>query len=134
MFITILGCLGVTAGAHRLWAHRTYEATGSLRLLLVLFHTIAGVVGIWNFCLRDEPVNKLIVIITAYLSCSYPSKSYFVYRVQYTYLSCSYPSKLYFVYRVQYTTGYYITGFITSIMGQIKTLTIIKKDFSIVTM
>lgn len=33
--------LGITAGAHRLWAHRSYKAKLPLRLLLVLFNTIA---------------------------------------------------------------------------------------------
>ncbi|KZC09841.1 Stearoyl-CoA desaturase 5, partial [Dufourea novaeangliae] len=44
LFITSIGCLGVTAGAHRLWAHRSYEASGLLRLFLTLAHTLAGVV------------------------------------------------------------------------------------------
>jgi len=33
--------LGITAGAHRLWAHRSYKANLPLRLLLVLFNTLA---------------------------------------------------------------------------------------------
>ncbi|XP_023246138.1 acyl-CoA Delta(11) desaturase-like isoform X2 [Copidosoma floridanum] len=32
---------GITAGAHRLWAHRSYKATWQLRLLLVIFNTLA---------------------------------------------------------------------------------------------
>ncbi|KAJ1521712.1 hypothetical protein ONE63_003354 [Megalurothrips usitatus] len=31
----VVGFLGITAGAHRLWAHRSYKATLPLRLLLV---------------------------------------------------------------------------------------------------
>jgi hypothetical protein len=37
----LMGGLGITAGAHRLWAHRTYKATLPLRVLLALFQTIA---------------------------------------------------------------------------------------------
>lgn len=33
--------LGITAGAHRLWAHRSYKARLPLRVLLTIFNTIA---------------------------------------------------------------------------------------------
>lgn len=33
--------LGITAGAHRLWAHRAYKAKWPLRLILAFFNTIA---------------------------------------------------------------------------------------------
>jgi len=33
--------LGITAGAHRLWAHRSYKARLPLRILLTIFNTIA---------------------------------------------------------------------------------------------
>lgn len=33
--------IGITAGAHRLWAHRSYKAKWPLQLLLVVFNTIA---------------------------------------------------------------------------------------------
>lgn len=36
-----MSILGITAGVHRLWAHRAYKATFPLRLLLVFFSTIA---------------------------------------------------------------------------------------------
>ena len=39
------GGLGITAGAHRLWAHRSYKAKWPLRLLLVIFNTLAFQVG-----------------------------------------------------------------------------------------
>uniref|UniRef100_A0A1B6ILB5 Fatty acid desaturase domain-containing protein n=1 Tax=Homalodisca liturata TaxID=320908 RepID=A0A1B6ILB5_9HEMI len=32
---------GITAGAHRLWAHRSYKANLPLRMILVLFNTLA---------------------------------------------------------------------------------------------
>ena len=33
--------MAITAGYHRLWAHRTYEAHWSVRLLLLVFGTMA---------------------------------------------------------------------------------------------
>jgi len=36
-----LGGLGITAGAHRLWAHRSYKAKAPLRAFLVLCNTLA---------------------------------------------------------------------------------------------
>lgn len=33
--------LGITAGAHRLWAHRSYKAKWPLRLILMIFNTLA---------------------------------------------------------------------------------------------
>ncbi|XP_030371227.1 acyl-CoA Delta(11) desaturase-like [Scaptodrosophila lebanonensis] len=45
VFFSILlysvGVLGITAGAHRLWAHRSYKAKWPLRLILIVFNTIA---------------------------------------------------------------------------------------------
>jgi stearoyl-CoA desaturase (delta-9 desaturase) len=37
----LMGGLGITAGAHRLWAHRTYKAKLPLRILLGFFQTLA---------------------------------------------------------------------------------------------
>jgi stearoyl-CoA desaturase (Delta-9 desaturase) len=41
MFLYIISGLGITAGAHRLWAHRSYKARFPLRVLLMIFNTIA---------------------------------------------------------------------------------------------
>ncbi|XP_034944278.1 acyl-CoA desaturase 1-like [Chelonus insularis] len=40
--IAYLSILGVTAGAHRLWAHRTYEADTSLRIFLAICYYLSG--------------------------------------------------------------------------------------------
>ncbi|XP_059611867.1 acyl-CoA Delta-9 desaturase-like isoform X2 [Phlebotomus argentipes] len=37
----VISGLGITAGAHRLWAHRSYKAKLPLRILLAIFNTIA---------------------------------------------------------------------------------------------
>ncbi|XP_072938806.1 acyl-CoA Delta-9 desaturase-like [Epargyreus clarus] len=41
VFLYLCSGLGITAGAHRLWAHKSYKARLPLRLLLTLFNTIA---------------------------------------------------------------------------------------------
>ncbi|CAG9113322.1 unnamed protein product [Plutella xylostella] len=41
VFLYICSGLGITAGAHRLWAHKSYKARLPLRILLTLFNTIA---------------------------------------------------------------------------------------------
>lgn len=41
IFLYQLGGFGVTAGAHRLWSHRSYKATWQLRLLLTFCNTLA---------------------------------------------------------------------------------------------
>ena len=38
---TFLNGLGITAGYHRLWAHKTYEAHWTVRLVLLVFGTMA---------------------------------------------------------------------------------------------
>ncbi|GLV44231.1 uncharacterized protein CBL_12473 [Carabus blaptoides fortunei] len=40
--LVFLSVLGLTAGAHRLWAHHAYEANTGLRIFLMLCHTLAG--------------------------------------------------------------------------------------------
>ena len=37
----VYGGLGITAGAHRLWAHRTYKAKLPLRIFLCVAQTVA---------------------------------------------------------------------------------------------
>ena len=45
IFIALLSVLGATAGAHRLWAHRSYSASLPLRVLLMICQTALGQVG-----------------------------------------------------------------------------------------
>lgn len=42
--------MSVTAGYHRLWAHRTYEAHWSLRILFVIFGSMALQNSAWAWC------------------------------------------------------------------------------------
>ncbi|RLU24829.1 hypothetical protein DMN91_002919 [Ooceraea biroi] len=48
--------LGVTAGAHRLWCHRCYKAKWPMRLMLMIFHTIAFQDAIFQW-VRDHRVH-----------------------------------------------------------------------------
>ncbi|CAG4985876.1 acyl-CoA Delta-9 desaturase-like [Colias croceus] len=41
VFLYLCSGLGITAGAHRLWAHKSYKARLPLRILLTIFNTIA---------------------------------------------------------------------------------------------
>ncbi|RWS02867.1 acyl-CoA Delta(11) desaturase-like isoform X2 [Dinothrombium tinctorium] len=51
-----LGGLGVTAGAHRLWAHRSYKARLPLRIFLAYCFILAGQNDIYEWC-RDHRVH-----------------------------------------------------------------------------
>lgn len=44
--LSFIGIIGVTCGAHRLWAHQTYKADTLLKLFLMLCQTMAGQVKI----------------------------------------------------------------------------------------
>lgn len=44
--LSFIGIIGVTCGAHRLWAHQTYKADTLLKLILMLCQTMAGQVKI----------------------------------------------------------------------------------------
>lgn len=56
VFIGLLASLGVTAGAHRLWAHRTYKANWQLRTLLMIMQTICFQNHIYEW-VRDHRVH-----------------------------------------------------------------------------
>ncbi|OWY99637.1 Acyl-CoA desaturase, partial [Phytophthora megakarya] len=52
----VLNGLGITMGAHRLWAHRSYKACGLVRFLLMLCNSMAnqGTIFHWS---RDHRVH-----------------------------------------------------------------------------
>lgn len=45
IFLVTISSIGLTAGAHRLYAHQTFVATGQLKFFIMLAHTMAGVVN-----------------------------------------------------------------------------------------
>lgn len=56
--LVLLAVLGLTAGAHRLWAHRSYEANTGLRVFLMLCHTLAGQGSIHDCVVRHRVHHK----------------------------------------------------------------------------
>ena len=61
--LTLLGLLFygllwscITAGVHRLWSHRSYDATFFMKFVLMIFNTIANQGSIWHW-VRDHRVH-----------------------------------------------------------------------------
>lgn len=52
----MIGGLGVTAGAHRLWSHKTYKAKFPLRMMLMIFNCSAFENDIYEWS-RDHRVH-----------------------------------------------------------------------------
>ena len=52
----LVGGFGVTGGAHRLWAHRSYKATAPMRFLLMIWNCVAGQNHIFEW-VRDHRVH-----------------------------------------------------------------------------
>ncbi|XP_023224112.1 acyl-CoA desaturase-like [Centruroides sculpturatus] len=48
--------LGITAGAHRLWCHKSYKAKLPLRILLAIFNCMAMQTSIYEWC-RDHRMH-----------------------------------------------------------------------------
>ena len=50
----ITGALGITAGAHRLWSHRSYKARLPARIIMMLANSMAnqGSILHWSRCHR----------------------------------------------------------------------------------
>lgn len=96
LLIAGLGALGVTAGAHRLWAHRAYKAKWPMRVLLMIFQTLAFQVMIkqlikitYKYCLnliyykdkdnqRETVIKKRTKIIQETLYNFYVTNIYIV--------------------------------------------------------
>ncbi|KAH6947082.1 hypothetical protein HPB50_017044 [Hyalomma asiaticum] len=56
IFYVVCSGLSVTAGAHRLWSHRSYKAKLPLRIILMLFNCMAGQNDIYDW-VRDHRVH-----------------------------------------------------------------------------
>lgn len=52
----VFGGLGITAGAHRLWSHRSYKARLPLRIFLMICNCIAGQNDLIEWC-RDHRLH-----------------------------------------------------------------------------
>jgi hypothetical protein len=64
--------LGITAGTHRLWAHRSYKAKWPLRAFLMLMHTLAFQV--------DKHLDILAAVIELALPVRYEMNLYMLCR------------------------------------------------------
>lgn len=53
---SILGGIGITVGAHRLWSHRSYKATLPLRTFLMICQSMAGQNDLLTWC-RDHRIH-----------------------------------------------------------------------------
>lgn len=77
-FLSFIGIIGVTCGAHRLWAHRTYTANTFLKLFLMLCQTMAGQVNMSrvqkNFF--DYNCNHISCSKNSFVSIEQPFKLY----------------------------------------------------------
>ena len=72
IIIGLLSVLGATAGAHRLWAHRSYSASLPIRVLLMICQTALGQVGKQRHVLlyvpiRTTPSNTPLYIFQCYM-------------------------------------------------------------------
>ncbi|XP_076643231.1 acyl-CoA Delta-9 desaturase [Halictus rubicundus] len=56
VFVSVSAGIGITAGAHRLWAHRAYKAKWPLRFLLMILQTTAFQNHIYEW-VRDHRVH-----------------------------------------------------------------------------
>lgn len=56
IFLYYFGGFGITAGAHRLWGHRSYKAKWPLRLILIIANTIAFQKSVF-YWVRDHRVH-----------------------------------------------------------------------------
>ena len=52
------GGLGVTAGAHRLWTHRSYKATLPMRIFLMIGQSISGQYSIYGWATGHRTHHK----------------------------------------------------------------------------
>jgi stearoyl-CoA desaturase (delta-9 desaturase) len=52
----IIGGFGITAGAHRLWSHRSYKGTFSMRVIMMIFNSVAAQGSIYHWA-RDHRVH-----------------------------------------------------------------------------
>ncbi|KYN30215.1 Acyl-CoA Delta(11) desaturase [Trachymyrmex cornetzi] len=52
----LIGGIGVTAGAHRLWTHKAYKAKWQLKIILVIFYATTGMNDIFEW-VRDHRVH-----------------------------------------------------------------------------
>lgn len=94
VFLWLVSGLGVTAGAHRLWAHQSYKATPSMQLLLMLMYSIAdqGPIQGWTLThamhhsasdTKWDPHNRVAGFWHAHFGWLYAIKNFHLSTVEY---------------------------------------------------
>ncbi|CAH0558588.1 unnamed protein product [Brassicogethes aeneus] len=86
IFIILLSVLGVTAGAHRLWAHKSYTANTKLKFFLALCQTLSGSGSIYDWVRWHRLHHKHFNTI---LDPYNPSKGFFFSHIKGNTLSLS---------------------------------------------
>jgi len=56
LVLYVLSCLGITGGVHRMWAHKSYKASGPYRFLMMIFNSMANQGSIYHWA-RDHRVH-----------------------------------------------------------------------------
>lgn len=54
--LNVMSAIGVGSGAHRLWSHRSYRASTTLRVILMVWHTLALQESVFKWC-RDHRLH-----------------------------------------------------------------------------
>ncbi|KAL0132477.1 hypothetical protein PUN28_000317 [Cardiocondyla obscurior] len=49
LFLYEIGCIGITAGAHRLWSHRSYKVNLPLKLIILAFFSVNAQISVYNW-------------------------------------------------------------------------------------
>ncbi|XP_011303352.1 acyl-CoA desaturase [Fopius arisanus] len=58
VFIILMGALGITVGAHRHWAHQSFEAHWFIKVCFMISHTLVGVGPIYDWVLAHRIHHK----------------------------------------------------------------------------
>lgn len=74
----VMSGLGITAGAHRLWAHKSYKAKWPLRLILVAFNTLAFQVRFTLIMVRKQITQINAHQIIMYLQKASQKRLFFI--------------------------------------------------------
>lgn len=61
-FFARFASMGVLAGSHRLWAHRSYKARLPLRIVLMIMHTMSLQNDIYDWC-RDHRLELFYILL-----------------------------------------------------------------------
>jgi hypothetical protein len=105
VLITCLCNLSVTIGVHRLWSHRSFKCNRLLKLILMVFYTLAGQVVIFHFAILSN-----ITVTFELARCSFIHSYHFTIQI----IRLISNNFLFSFYRHPSFTGFKFIAFITS--------------------